>query len=307
MTAIAFLGLGRMGAPMATRLVKAGHAVTVWNRTARPDRVPDGARVKATPDLAVAGAEIVFTMVTDARALDDVLTGPDGVLTGAEPGAVLVDMSTIGPDAARTVAGRVTDAGLRFLDAPVSGSIPAAEAGTLLMMAGGDEASFARVRPIVATFTREQLHLGPVGSGAAMKVALNLMLAAFNQSLAECLAIAERAGIDRASAYEVIAGGALAAPYVEYKRANFLAPENGEVAFSVELMCKDVELGLALAAAGGVQAGTGRAAAMVLDQAVSAGLGGRDIAAVLELLRPVPAEDIDPDGLARSNRRPSPR
>lgn len=285
-TTVAFLGLGRMGAPMAARLAAAGHELRVWNRTPRPERTPAGATAAATPAEAVAGAQVVVTMVADAAALDAVLDGPDGLLEHAAPGTVLVDMSTIGPAAARAVAARAAEHGLAFLDAPVSGSVPAATDGTLVAMVGGEAAALEQARPALAAMTRAQLHLGPAGAGAAMKVALNLMLAVVNQSIAETLALAEGAGIDRSAAYDVLAGGALAAPYVGYKRAAFTDPEHAPVAFSVELMRKDVGLGLALAAEGGVDAGAGEAAAALLDRALAAGLGERDVASVLELLSP---------------------
>jgi 3-hydroxyisobutyrate dehydrogenase-like beta-hydroxyacid dehydrogenase len=285
-TSVAFLGLGRMGAPMAARLACAAHELRVWNRTPRPELVPAGATAAATPAEAVAGARVAITMVADAGALDAILDGPGGLLAGAAPGTVLVDMSTIGPEAARAVAQRAAGAGLAFLDAPVSGSVPAATDGTLVAMVGGDAAALETARPALEAITRAQLHLGPVGAGAAMKVALNLMLAVVNQSIAETLALAEGAGIDRAAAYDVLAGGALAAPYVGYKRAAFTDPANAPVAFSVELMRKDVGLGLALASAGGVEAGAGEAAAALLDRALAAGLGARDVASVLELLTP---------------------
>jgi 3-hydroxyisobutyrate dehydrogenase-like beta-hydroxyacid dehydrogenase len=290
MSTVAFLGLGRMGAPMAARIAAAGHELRVWNRTPRPERTPAGARAAATPAAAVDGAQVAITMVADAAALDAVLDGPEGLLANAAPGTVIVDMSTIGPEAARGAAARVEAAGLAFLDAPVSGSVPAATDGTLVAMVGGDAAALERARPALAAITREQLHLGGSGAGAAMKVALNLMLAVVNQSVAETLALAEGAGIDRAAAYEVLAGGALAAPYVHYKRQAFTDPANAPVAFSVELMRKDVGLGLALAQAGGVDAGAGEAAAALLDRALAAGLGERDVASVLELLSPAARE-----------------
>jgi 3-hydroxyisobutyrate dehydrogenase-like beta-hydroxyacid dehydrogenase len=283
---VAFLGLGRMGAPMAARLAAAGHELRTWNRTPRPQLVPPGAIAAATPAEAVDGAEIAITMLADADALGTVLGGEHGVIAGAPRGCVIVDMSTIGPEAARAVARQVQAAGLDFLDAPVSGSVPAATEGTLVAMVGGSEDALERARPALEALTRAQLQLGPNGTGAAMKVALNLMLAVVNQSIAETLALAEGAGIARADAYDVLAGGALAAPYVGYKRAAFEDPQHAPVAFSVDLMHKDVGLGLELARDVGVDAGTGSAAAVLLDRARAAGLGQRDVSSVLQLLAP---------------------
>ncbi|MDO8211895.1 NAD(P)-dependent oxidoreductase [Conexibacter sp. CPCC 206217] len=286
MSKIAFLGLGRMGSPMAARLAAADHELRTWNRTPRPELVPPRALESATPAAAADGAEVVITMLADADALGGVLRGEQGIFAAAPRGCVLIDMSTIGPLAARAVAREAQAAGLDFLDAPVSGSVPAATDGSLVAMVGGCAETLRRVQPVLAAITRAQLHLGPSGAGAAMKVALNLMLAVVNQSIAETLALAAGAGIAREDAYDVLAGGALAAPYVGYKRAAFVDPANAPVAFSVDLMRKDVGLGLELAREAGVDVGVGSAAALLLDRARAAGLGGRDVSSVLELLAP---------------------
>jgi 3-hydroxyisobutyrate dehydrogenase-like beta-hydroxyacid dehydrogenase len=279
---IAFLGLGRMGAPMAARLAETRFPLTVWNRTPRPDVVPAAATLAETPRAAAWGADVIITMVADAPALDAVLDGPDGVLAGARPGTVLIDMSTIGPDAARDVGCRAADAGIAFLDAPVSGSTPAAASGQLVTIVGGDREVLDRVRPVLAALTREQLYLGDTGSGAAMKVALNAAVAVTNQTIAEALALAERAGITRARAYDVLGAGAVASPYVSYKRDAFLDPAGTPVAFSIDLMTKDVELALGLAEDVGIALPVVEAARGQLRRAHDAGLGQRDLAAVLE-------------------------
>lgn len=278
---VAFLGLGRMGALMAGRVAGAGFPLAVWNRTERADAVPEGARLASSPRDAAAGAEIVVTMVADAAALDAVLDGPDGVLAGARRGTVLVDMSTIGPDAARDVARRCVEAGVAFLDAPVSGSTPAAASGQLVAMVGGDEAVLALARPVLAAMTRDQRWLGPSGAGAAMKVALNLAVAITNQSVAEVLALAERAGIARARAYDVLTAGAVASPYVQYKRDAFLDPDSAPVAFSIDLMAKDVRLALGVAHETGVTLPLAETVSWELERARAADLGAHDLAGVL--------------------------
>jgi 3-hydroxyisobutyrate dehydrogenase-like beta-hydroxyacid dehydrogenase len=280
---VAFLGLGRMGALMAGRVAGAGFPLAVWNRTERADAVPVGARLASSPRDAAAGADVVVTMVSDAAALDAVLDGPDGVLAGARRGTVLVDMSTIGPEAARDVARRCAEAGVAFLDAPVSGSTPAAASGQLVAMVGGDEAVLALARPVLAAMTRDQRWLGPSGAGAAMKVALNLAVAITNQSVAEVLALAERAGIARARAYDVLTAGAVASPYVQYKRDAFLDPDSTPVAFSIDLMAKDVRLALAAARETGVALPLAETVDSELERARAAGLGGHDLAGVLSM------------------------
>jgi 3-hydroxyisobutyrate dehydrogenase-like beta-hydroxyacid dehydrogenase len=284
MTAAAFLGLGRMGAPMAARIAAGGHPLTVYNRTPRPELVPAGSAAAGTPREAVAEAKVIITMVADGPALQAVLDGPDGVLAAARPGAVLVDMSTIGPEAAVKAAAQCASAGLDFLDSPVSGSVPAAQSGTLLAMVGGSEAALERARPLLQAMTSRQLHLGPVGSGATMKLALNLMLAVTNETIAETLVITERAGISRELAYEVLASGALASPYVGYKRAAFTDPATAPVAFSVALMDKDVGLALAMAQRLGARAPAGHAAGCMLARALDDGLGDADVSSVLRTL-----------------------
>jgi 3-hydroxyisobutyrate dehydrogenase/2-hydroxy-3-oxopropionate reductase len=271
-----------MGAPMAARVAAAGHPLAVWNRTPRPGRVPGSASVAATPREAAVGAEIIITMVADAAALDAVVDGPDGILAGARPGAVLIDMSTVGPDAARGVAARAARAGVAFLDAPVSGSTPAAASGQLVAIVGGDASGLERARPVLRAMTREQLHLGPTGAGATMKLALNAALAVTNQTIAETLALAERSGIRREAAYDVLAAGALASPFVGYKREAFLDPAHAPVAFSVDLMAKDVDLALRVAGRAGVALPVVDAVRGQLARAREAGLGERDLASVLE-------------------------
>jgi 3-hydroxyisobutyrate dehydrogenase-like beta-hydroxyacid dehydrogenase len=281
-----------MGAPMAARLAGAGFGLAVFNRTPRLAAVPEGASAAPTAADAAATADVVVTMVADARALDALLDGPDGVLAGAPSGAIVVDMSTVGPAAARAAAARCAEAELRFLDAPVSGSVPAARTGELVAMVGGDAADLEAARPVLRRLTREQIHVGATGAGAGMKLALNLALAVHNASIAETLLLAEHAGVPRALAYEVLEAGALATPFLRYKREAFAAPDRAPVAFSVALMRKDVGLALAMAAEAGMDLPAGRSASQVLDLADAQGLGERDLVAVLTALegaRPAPA------------------
>jgi 3-hydroxyisobutyrate dehydrogenase-like beta-hydroxyacid dehydrogenase len=285
-TRVAFIGLGRMGAPMAARLAAAGHDLTVYNRTPRADCVPEGAVVATSPAQSAASVEVIVTMLADAAALDAVLDGPGGLLAGCRRGTVLVDMSTIGPIAARDVGRRCAEHGIGFVDAPVSGSVTTAQTGELLAMVGGEDADVKLASPVLKALTGRQIHLGPVGSGATMKLAVNLMLAVTNQAIAETLTLAERGGIPRPLAYEVLVSGVLASPFMGYKRAAFEAPESAAVAFSIGLMHKDVELALQMAAAGEVEPPVGLAAADVLRAAVAAGSGDADIAAIIEMLNP---------------------
>lgn len=287
MSAIAFIGLGRMGLPMARRVLAAGHSLVVYNRM--PGRatplVAEGAVERDTPRAAARGAEFVITMVSDAAAAEAVYLGADGALADLEPGAVALDMSTIGPAAARRLAAAATERGIGFLDAPVSGSTATAAAGQLTAMVGGPAETLERARPVLSAMTKAQYHLGPAGAGAAMKLALNTVIALTNQAIAECLVLAEAAGIAPATAYEVLANSAVASPFVAYKRAAFLAPESTPAAFTTDLMRKDLALALDLAREVRVQVPATRATADALALASRQGLGDADMASIASALR----------------------
>jgi 3-hydroxyisobutyrate dehydrogenase len=238
---IAVLGTGHMGAPIARRLSSAGHRVTVWNRT--PARatplIADGARVAGSPSEAVGKADVVITMLTDAAALDAVLFAAGGAAPALGPGTCLVDMSTIGPAAVHAVARRLP-AGVDLVDAPVAGSVDAAEAGRLTVLAGGEDAAVDRVLPILARLGTVRRCGGP-GSGAALKLVLNTALVTALGSLADALAVADAVGVDRDSALDALSGGALAGAVAR-------ATATG-ASFSIALARKDLDL--ALAALGG--------------------------------------------------------
>jgi 3-hydroxyisobutyrate dehydrogenase/2-hydroxy-3-oxopropionate reductase len=285
---IGFIGLGHMGLPMAGRLAASGASLTVWNRTpgkAAP-LVAAGATLAGSPRDLAAGRDVVITMLADAAAVRSVLAGDGGVLAACRDGAVVIDMSTIGPRAARELAAEAARHGVDFLDVPVSGSTALAAAGTLTALAGGSPAAFERVRPVLAELSQRQLYLGPAGSGAAMKLAVNIIIAATNQAVAEALALAGESGIDRARAYEALTASAVASPFISYKREAFLRPGEGPVSFTTALMKKDLEL--ALEVAGQVPLPVTRAAMDFLGTACEAGLAGAVFAAVIQVLRPAP-------------------
>ncbi|MFL5687671.1 MAG: NAD(P)-dependent oxidoreductase, partial [Chloroflexota bacterium] len=228
----AVLGMGRMGSAMAERLAGQGVEVVVYNRT--PDRATAlaekiGASVAATPAEAASRVEVVITMVADDDAVREMFEGPDGIAAGIREGSVAVDMSTVLPDTIRAVAPRVQARSAGVLDAPVSGSVSSTLAGELTVMVGGESGDLERARPILECLARRVFHLGPLGSGAVMKLAVNTLIFGLNGAVAEGLVLAERNGIDRALAYEVLASSAAGAPMVGYKRANFVEPETTPV------------------------------------------------------------------------------
>jgi 3-hydroxyisobutyrate dehydrogenase len=286
---VGFAGIGRMGLPMARNLLGAGFPLIVWNRTA--DRCAPLAEAGATAvaePASLATADVVVTMVSDGRAARAVLV-ESGLLDQLRPGSVVLEMSTIGPTAARELAAEAELRDVQLLDAPVSGSVSVAEAAQLFAMVGGDRDAYERAAPVLDAMTKGHMLLGGSGAGAAMKLAVNAMVAVTNQSIAETLALAERCGIERERAYDVLAGGVLASPFLLYKRGAFLHPETEPVAFTSALMCKDALLALELASGLGVRTPAAEAAAGVLEEAVDDGLAQADMASVIGLLGGRPA------------------
>jgi 3-hydroxyisobutyrate dehydrogenase-like beta-hydroxyacid dehydrogenase len=251
---VGFAGIGRMGLPMARNVLEAGFPLSVFNRT--PERcaplVEAGATLAATPAELARGSELVITMVADDEAVRALLDGPDGMLAGAEPGLTLIEMSTIGPLAAREIAAHCAAHGVEMLDAPVSGSIAVATAGQLTILVGGEQAALERARPILDAMSKAVLHLGPSGAGAAIKLAINLIIGATVQSVSEALVVAEASGIEREAAYDAIASSVVGSTFVDYKRDAWIDPDGTPTAFTLDLMLKDLGLALELGEATGV-------------------------------------------------------
>jgi 3-hydroxyisobutyrate dehydrogenase-like beta-hydroxyacid dehydrogenase len=288
MDKVAVIGLGRMGAAMAHRLHGAGVAVTVFNRThARADELADtlGVAAVGTAREAAAAAPLVVSSLADDAAVEAAYGGPDGLLAGLGHGTVVIETSTVDPETVVAMAPRVAEVGGSLLDAPVSGSVPAVEAGTLAFMVGGDAAALERAAPVLDLLGKRTFHLGGVGTGAAMKLAVNGVVHALNAALSEALVLAERAGIDRATAWEVFDAGAAGAPFVSYKQAAFLAPEDTPPAFSLALVAKDLELITGLADRLGVAAEQARTNLQLAQRAVDGGFGERDMSWLAQILR----------------------
>jgi 3-hydroxyisobutyrate dehydrogenase-like beta-hydroxyacid dehydrogenase len=290
---VGFAGLGHMGLPMATRLAAHGFPLTVWNRTgSRAAPLAErGVPVAGSPRELAAASDVIITMLADRGAVHAIWCGPDGLLAGCGDGCVGVDMSTIGPHAAREIAAEAGRHGVEFLDAPVSGSTALAEQGTLTTMVGGPVAAFERVRPVLAALTARQLHLGPSGAGAGMKLAVNIMIAATNQAVAEALALAGEAGISPDNAYDTLTASAVASPFLGYKREAYLAAGGSPVSFTTALMAKDLELALGIATGAGLPLPVTTAARRFLDQACAEGFADADFACVASLVRGGRAEN----------------
>ncbi|SEO18230.1 3-hydroxyisobutyrate dehydrogenase [Salinihabitans flavidus] len=207
---LGYIGTGLMGAPMAARLIEAGHSVTVWNRTAAKAQslVDRGAALGESPAEVAAASDIVFLCLTDTDAVREAVFGDNGVARGAREGAILVDFSSIQPDATREMAARLKDeVGMDWIDAPVSGGVPGAEAGTLAIMAGGSEDGFARVEKIVLEMASRFTLMGPVGAGQTTKLCNQVIVGCTMAVLAEATRLATNAGVDASRLPEALAGG----------------------------------------------------------------------------------------------------
>jgi 3-hydroxyisobutyrate dehydrogenase-like beta-hydroxyacid dehydrogenase len=285
---VAVVGAGRMGAAMVGTLRRAGVEVVVFNRTrsrAEAAAEASGAEVAASAREAAAGAQLVLSSLADDAAVEAAYRGPDGVAAGLGPGTVVCESSTIDPGTVQRLAPLIEDRGAFLLDTPVSGSVSTVEAGQLTFMVGGDPAVLDRVRPVLDPLAKQVFHIGELGSGAVMKLTVNSVLHGLNLALAEGLVLAERAGVARETAYEVLAASAVGAPFLHYKREAFEHPGRPPVAFSLDLVSKDLDLALDLAARAGApmeQAATNR---QVVRAAVAAGLGGHDLSELATYLR----------------------
>ena len=285
---VAVVGAGRMGAAMIGRLRSGGSDVIVYNRTReRAEKVASqtGADVADTAREAASSAGTVIVSLADDRAVEEVYTAGDGIIAGLNPGTVVADTSTIDPQTAQRIAKLVEDARAGHLDAPVSGSVSVVERGELTIMAGGRDDDLDAARPVLDVLATRIFHMGDHGTGAAMKLAVNAVVGALNFAIAEALVLAEKAGIERSTAYEVFASSAVAAPYVLYKRQAFEHPDDTPVAFSLNLLAKDLDLVLDLARQVGAPMEQAAANRTAVQQALDAGYGEADLSAIAQFLR----------------------
>ena len=286
MTRVAFNGLGTMGSGMAARLLGAGFAVTVYNRTSRAAEAlrKAGARIAASPMDAARDADAIITMVSDDCASREVWTGSQGALSAARAGTVLIDSSTISPGWARELAALAAARGCDLLDAPVTGSRPQAESGELFFLVGGRAEAVEKARPILQPMSRGLVHLGGSGAGATMKLINNFVCGVQAAGLAEALAWIERSGLEPADAVCVLTEGAPGSPLVK-ALAERMRKKTYDVNFRLDLMTKDLTYAALGARQSGVELSTGKAALQHFEEAVEKGLGGLDLSAVMEPFR----------------------
>lgn len=285
MASVAVLGIGRMGAAMSSKLVDAGHAVSVWNRTPAAGEAlaaQCAARVAATPAEAVAGAELVISILASGEVTEAVLLDPE-VLAALAPATVVCDLGTSGVATAHRLDGALSAREVRFVDSPVSGSVPIILAGQLLIMASGSPDGVAVATPILSAFAKKVAYLGPAGRGQAMKLSVNLVVFALNSAVGEALALARAAGVAPSDAYDVFQDSVVAAPLVNYKRAAFLDPDV-PIAMSLDLVLKDLDLITGFADDLGSAIPATRAVRDEVADACAAGYGDRDMAQVFRYL-----------------------
>ncbi len=282
---IGFIGLGIMGGPMAANLVAAGHDVTGYNRS-RPaveKLVEAGGTAAGSIAEAVAGAETVVTVLPDSPDVEQVVLGDEGVLAGAEEGLLLVDCSTIRPEVARSVAEAASRAGVRTLDAPVSGGQQGAVDGTLSIMAGGEDDAFEAGKPLLEAMGTTVVHVGPAGSGQTVKAANQLIVAGTLELLAESVVFLEAQGVDTEAAIRVLCGGLAGSAIMDRKAASMLAREFSP-GFRMELHHKDLGIVTAAAREAGVAIPLGAEAAQLVGAMVARGDGALDHSALLEVV-----------------------
>lgn len=285
MANLGFVGLGVMGSRIVKRLLDAGHAVTGYNRTRSKAQwlLDMGMRWAQTPRAVAEAADVTFTMVTDTSALHAVTGGDDGLLAGLGPGKIYIDMSTLSPSASRALAEQVARRGARMLDAPVSGSVSTLEQGKLSIMVGGDPATFERVAPILRDIGPKVTHVGGNGLAVSMKIATNLNLAVQMLAFSEGVLLAEKSGIPRATAVEVLLNSVIASPMVSY-RGPFVLEMPDEAWFDVNMMQKDMLLALEMGRNLKVPLPTTAITNEMLTAARGMALDKKDFAVVFEVL-----------------------
>ena len=283
---VAVLGLGLMGSGMARRLLGAGFPLTVYNRSAdkAASLVADGARLAESPRDAAAGAEFVVSMVADDGASRGVWFGEHGALSEVSPGAILIESSTVTTGWINELADAARAKEIELLDAPVTGSRTQAASGELNFLVGGSESALETARPLFAAMGRSATRVGPTGSGALLKLINNFLCGVQAVSLAEALAVIERAGLDRQIAMQILSNGAPGSPLLKTLSARMTARDYTPH-FHLALMRKDLEYSLKEAGERGVHLSTAQSALEAFERAVASGRGMQDVSAVVEPIR----------------------
>ena len=285
MANLGFVGLGVMGSEMVSRLLSKGHTVTGYNRTrAKAQRLIDrGMKWGDSPRAVCAAADVTFSMVTNEKALAAVMEGPDGILSAVAPGKFLIDMSTVSPHYSRSVAAKAREKGADMIDAPVSGSVVTLQEGKLSVMVGGRRETFDRLKPILDDIGPKVTYVGDNGLALSMKIATNLSLAVQMMAFCEGVLLAEKSGIAREVAVDVLTNSAIASPMIKY-RGPFVLTMPAEAWFDVNMMQKDMMLALDMGRALDVPLPTTAVSNEFLTAARGMGFAKQDFAVVFEVL-----------------------
>ncbi len=281
-----FIGLGKMGRPMALNMLKAGFPLTVANRSQGvvADVASHGATAAKTPAEVAANADLIALCLPMPAHVEEVVLGPNGVIEGIQPGAIVIDFSTIGPSTCRHVAERLAAKGAHYLDAPVSGGTTGAAAGTLTVMVGGDDASYATALPLLQSVGRKIVHAGPVGAGAVVKLMNQLLVAINLAGAAEAMVLGVKAGVDATLLYETIASATGNSFQLARNFPDLILKGNFDPMFSVNLLHKDVTLGVEVGREQRVRLLLSALVQQIFEEARDAGHGEEDIAAVIRPL-----------------------
>ncbi len=285
---IAFLGTGIMGSGIARNLLKAGHEITVYNRTAAKTRplVEAGAATAASPGAAVTDADVIIAIVGDDDSSREVWLGPHGVLTGQpRPNAIAIESTTLSRGWVRELSRRLNNSNLRFIDSPVTGGPGGARDGTLTLLVGAEKESLAEARPVMEEYSHQIIHFGPPGAGTAYKVMVNLMGTVQITALAEGLLLAEKAGLDLGQVRYALKQGAVASPLAKYVIDRMVDENHDEMYFSTRWRHKDAAYGLRLAAEAGQAMPTSAVATELFQLAMRQGLADKNESVVMEVLR----------------------
>lgn len=285
MANLGFVGLGVMGSEMVNRLLSKGHSVTGYNRTRAKAEwlVKKGMKWADSPRAVVTAANVTFSMVTNSAALGAVMHGPDGMLAGLSPGKILVDVSTVSPSYSREIAAKVREKGGDMLDSPVSGSVITLQEGKLSVMVGGRKETFEKVKPLLLDIGPKVTHVGDNGLALVMKIGVNLSLAVQMLAFSEGVLLAEKSGISRETAVDVLTHSVIASPMVQY-RGPFVLKALDEAWFNVNMMQKDMQLALELGRQLDVPMPTTAITNEFLTAARGMGLAEKDFAVLFEVL-----------------------
>ncbi len=283
---VAFIGMGTMGAPMAINILKKGYDLTVYNRTQGKEAavVKAGAKRAVSPKEAASKASMIIVCVSDTPDVEEVVLGENGVIHGAKSGSMVVDMSTISPNATRKMAKTLERSGIKMIDAPVSGGSEGAENGTLAIMIGGDPANVEKVRPVLETMGKTITHVGPVGAGQLTKAINQIIIAGGYLSVAEGVALGLKAGLDMEKVVQAIGGGA-AASWVLSNRAGNMIANDYPLGFRVRLHHKDLRIALETASELGVVLPIAALVDQIENGLVGRGFGDEDLSAMARMIR----------------------